>query len=434
MRMDKKGNATIGIKNPGYTSALTAEILDAMIDGVTITSIQGEIITINRAMAKQTGYEKEEVIGKNAADILASKKDQAAFLAHREILTAGKPIAASEFLAVRKDGTEYPVSASLSLLRDTDGKPNAVVAVSRDITRQKQLEQELQLQNEQLETQNEELRAINEELRATEEELRVSNEELQAANEELKEAEEQLIRSEKLAAIGQLAGGVGHELRNPLGAIKNAAYYIRGKLVRSELAQAEPRIMEFMNIIDEEINSSNKIINDLLGFSRVGKPTVFPARLEPVINDTISRLTIPENIRLTRKFDLNLPDVEVDAKQIGQVLVNVITNAIQAMPDGGRLTISTRQTDPFAEIKVTDTGHGIAPEVLDKIFNPLFTTRAKGIGLGLAVCKTIIDRHGGQISVESQTGQGTTFTIKLPLPKEQHEPEVKDEKNKYPGS
>jgi len=268
---------------------------------------------------------------------------------------------------------------------------------------------------EELHQTNEELRAANEELRATEEELRASNEELEAANEEIRETQEQLIRSERLAAIGQLAGGVGHELRNPLGAIKNAAYYIKGKIAKSELGQKEPRVVEFLEIMDEEINSSNKIINDLLGFSRVGKPSVALTRIEEVIDDAISHTPVPEGIELTKKLIENLPEIEIDAAQIRQVLVNMITNAVQAMPGGGKLTIEARGKDDFMEVAVADTGCGIPEGVIGKIFDPLFTTKAKGIGLGLAVCKSIIDRHGGCIEVKSRVGEGTIFSIKLPL-------------------
>ncbi len=278
-----------------------------------------------------------------------------------------------------------------------------------------QMTDEIQKRNEQLEATNEELRAANEELQATEEELRASNEELQAASDELREAQEQLIRSERLAAIGQLAGGVGHELRNPLGAIKNAVYYVRGKVTSSELAQKEPRVTEFLNIVDDEISASNKIINDLLGFSRVGKPAVSPTRIEKVIEAALSRTTIPENIELVKKLDAGSPDIEIDSDQIQQVLVNVITNAVQAMPEGGKLAIGARKGNEFVEMKITDTGCGIPEEAIDKIFDPLFTTKAKGIGLGLAVCRSIIERHQGIIEVESKVGKGTTFTIKLPL-------------------
>ena len=275
--------------------------------------------------------------------------------------------------------------------------------------------EKLQASEEEIRASNEELRAANEELQATGEELRAANEELQAANEELKETQEKLVRSERLAAIGQLAGGVGHELRNPLGAIKNAVYYIRGKVVKSELAQKEPRVIEFLGIVDDEIASSTKIISDLLSFSRVGKPAVSPARIDKVIDDALSHTPIPENIELTKKVMASLPEVEIDADQVRQVLVNMITNAVQAMPEGGKLAIAARAKDSFLEVEIADTGCGIAEKAMDKLFEPLYTTKAKGIGLGLAVCKSIIDRHDGYIVVASSVGKGTTFTIKLPL-------------------
>jgi len=232
---------------------------------------------------------------------------------------------------------------------------------------------------------------------------------------ELRETQEGLIRSERLAAIGQLAGGVGHELRNPLGAIKNATYYIKGKIAKNELAQKEPKVIEFINIMDDEINACVKIINDLLGFSRVGKPSVSPTQIKNVIEDALSRTTIPESIELIKKLDAELPQIEIDASQIQQVLVNMIINAVQAMPEGGKLIIGARGKEGFLEVRIADTGCGIPKEAIDKIFDPLFTTKAKGIGLGLAVCKTIIDRHEGKIEVKSQVGKGTTFIIKLPL-------------------
>lgn len=406
-----------------------AAIIDAMIDGVTIADMQGRITDFNRAAVEQLGYEKEEAIGKTPGELFIAEKELPRFFEAIKTLLSGKSIEASDYLAKRKDGAEFAVSVSLSLLRDTEGKSNAIVAVHRDITERKRMEQEIQDKNEQLEAaneklqaseeelraSNEELEAANEELRATEEELRATNEELQVANEELKNTQEQLIRSERLAAIGQLAGGVGHELRNPLGAIKNAVYYIKGKVANSEVGQKEPRIMEFLDIIDNEINTSNKIINDLLGFSRVQKPAVSPARVEKVIEDALSRTAIPENIELTKKLDTNLPEVEIDPGQIQQVFINMITNAVQAMPEGGKLTISAREKDRFLEVEITDAGCGIPKESINKIFDPLFTTKAKGIGLGLAVCKAIIDRHEGSIEVKSKVGKGTTFNVRLPL-------------------
>ena len=367
----------------------------------------GNITYVNEATARTLGYSKEEMIGKHVTQFLSKEVLEKDFKpGWEELITKGKITV--EAVWVTKDGKEIYGEQKVVAIYDSDGNYAGSRAVFRDLTERKRAERELQEKNEQLDTQNEELRA-------TEEELRAANEELQAANEELRETQEQLIRSEKLAAIGQLAGGVGHELRNPLGAIKNAVYYVKGKVAKSELGQKEPRVIEFLDIADDEVNSSNKIINDLLGFSRVGKPSVSLARIKEVIDDALSHLTIPQNIEVVKKLDADLPEVSIDTDQTRQVLVNMIMNAVQAMPEGGRLTISAREGDKFLEVEISDTGCGIPKEAIGKIFDPLFTTRAKGIGLGLAVCKAIIDRHQGHIEVESEVGKGTTFAIRLPL-------------------
>ena len=269
--------------------------------------------------------------------------------------------------------------------------------------------------NEQLDAQNEELRAANEELRATEEELRATNEELQSANDELRETQEQLVRSERLAAIGQLASGVGHELRNPLGAIRNAIFYIQRKVAKTDLPTTEPRAVEFLKIIDEEVDAANKVISDLLGFARVSKPAVAPVDVAGIIEDAIKHTTPPENVELARDIDNDLPRVMVDADQIRQVFVNIVLNAQQAMAEGGRLDIRAKNRGEFVVVNFTDTGGGIPESVMSRIFDPLFTTKARGIGLGLAVSRSILERHGGDIQVESQGRRGTTFTVSLPI-------------------
>jgi len=261
------------------------------------------------------------------------------------------------------------------------------------------------------------LKKRSEELRTTQEELNARNEELQTANDKLLETQEQLIRSEKLAAIGQLASGVGHELRNPLGAIKNAGFYIRRRVANTDLPNTEPRVIEFLDIIEEEVNSANKVITDLLGFSRVAKPTVAPANIAGIIEDALRYTPIPENVALTKEINNDIPMVMVDGDQIKQVFLNIILNALQAMPEGGRLDIKASDKGKCVEVEFVDTGSGIPDSVKKKIFDPLFTTKAKGVGLGLSVCKTIIEHHEGEIEVKSQAGKGTTFTISLPTQK-----------------
>ena len=175
--------------------------------------------------------------------------------------------------------------------------------------------------------------------------------------------------------------------------------------------------MEFLSIIEEEVNSANKVITDLLGFSRVAKPTVAPANIAGIIEDALRYTPVPENVELIKDINNNLPMVMVDGDQIKQVFLNIILNALQEMPEGGRLEIRATDKGKCVDVEFIDTGGGIPDSVKKKIFDPLFTTKAKGVGLGLSVCKTIIEHHEGDIKVQSKVGEGTTFTISLPTQK-----------------
>jgi len=349
---------------------LFSHCVESSIDSMAMGDLNGKITYVNQAFVRMFGYSKEELIGKDIAFIYSEEQIPKLKEALKTTMEGGWT---GELIGKRKNGGLFPIAVSSSRVVDDKENVIAIMANHRDITERRRMEKEL------------------------------------------REMQEELIRSEKLAAIGQLAGGIGHELRNPLGAIKNAVYYIKRKVAMSELAQKEPRVMEFLDIMDDEINASDKIISDLLGFSRVGKPSVSPTRIENVIEDALPHLTIPENIELTKELDADLPEVEIDAGQIRQVFINIIMNAVEAMPEGGRLTIGAKEKNSFLEVEIADTGCGIPQEAVGKIFDPLFTTKARGIGLGLTVCKAIIDRHQGVIEVESQVGKGTTFTVRLPL-------------------
>lgn len=236
---------------------------------------------------------------------------------------------------------------------------------------------------------------------------------------ELREAQGRLVRAERLAAIGELSAGVAHELRNPLGAIKNAVYYIKGKLPGSDLVRDHPRVGEFLEIMGEEVESSNQIITDLMDFARVNPPNLSPTTLETVVENALSRIEINKNVNVIKAFEPAFRrQVLVDSEQLRRAFANLIKNADEAMPEGGTLTISARAADGFVELQFRDTGHGISDADLPKIFDPLFTTKPKGIGLGLAIVKQIIERHAGSISVTSKPGEGATFTIRLPVNKE----------------
>lgn len=239
--------------------------------------------------------------------------------------------------------------------------------------------------------------------------------ELEEANKQLLEAQDQLLRTEKLAAIGQLAGSVAHDLRNPLGVIKNAIYYLRRRLSGSEVAQSNPRIGQFLQIIDQEVEHSNQVIADLMTFARVNAPSLSPTDLLEVLESAQSGMEINENVRVARRFDADLPDVLADSEQLRRVFMNLTMNAQDAMPEGGELTVSARRVDGFAEVAFSDTGVGISDEDVKKVFDPLSTTKSNGTGLGLAICQQIVSRHGGTIGVASQPSAGATFTVRLPL-------------------
>jgi signal transduction histidine kinase len=235
------------------------------------------------------------------------------------------------------------------------------------------------------------------------------------AEEELREAQEQLVRREKLAVLGQLAGGVSHELRNPLGAIKNAAYFLN--IVMSE-GEPEPEVKETLEILEKEVATSERIIGSLLDFARP-KPLVRrKVEINDVVREALSRTTVPDAqcVEVVSQLDETLPVVLADPGQLAQVFGNLILNGIQAMPEGGRLAIKSEVESPeWLVVSFTDTGVGIAEEKLGRLFEPLFTTKAKGIGLGLALAKALVEEHGGTIEVQSTVGKGSTFTVRLPV-------------------
>ncbi len=227
---------------------------------------------------------------------------------------------------------------------------------------------------------------------------------------ELRDAQEQLVRKEKLAVLGQLAGGVGHELRNPLGAIKNAAYFLN-----MALEKPEPEVKESLKIMEKELATSERIISSLLDLARPSSPIRRKVDINDLVQGALSRSSIPENIEVVNQPDEALPVILADPDQLIQVFQNIILNAAQAMPEGGRLSLRSEVPGPeWVTISITDTGVGIPEENLGKLFEPLFTTRARGMGLGLAVIKALVEVHGGRIEVESEVGKGSTFKVRLP--------------------
>jgi signal transduction histidine kinase len=235
-------------------------------------------------------------------------------------------------------------------------------------------------------------------------------EKMAARTKELHQAQERLIRQEKLAVLGKLAGGVGHELRNPLGVIANAVYFLR--LI---LPEADDTVQEYLGIIETRLFEAEKIISDLLSLSRTRPAERQAVLISTVLADSLKNNPAPEMVQVVIDVAADLPLVFIDPQQIGQVLTNLITNAYQAMPEGGTLSVRARLVAEQLQLSLSDTGLGMPAEVQEKIFEPLFTTKANGIGLGLVVSKNLVEVNGGLIEVKSTAGQGTTFMVNLPL-------------------
>ena len=238
---------------------------------------------------------------------------------------------------------------------------------------------------------------------------------VEQANAQLLDAQNQLIRTEKMAAIGELSAGVAHDLRNPLGAIRNGVYFLKARMAKTNLLATEPRVSESLSIMDDCVTQCDKIITDLLFFARISAPAYSPMLLKGALDSTVETVGTPEGLTVIKEFDDEEVELEGDYDQLVRVFSNLAVNAQEAMPKGGVLTIGVQREGPAVAITFADTGSGLSPEELDKVFNPLYTTKIHGTGLGLAVCQQIIAKHNGKLEVDSQLGVGTTFTVTLPL-------------------
>jgi len=254
-------------------------------------------------------------------------------------------------------------------------------------------------------------------LKSSNEEIIKRSNELERANRELKETQAQLIQTEKLSSLGRLAAGVAHELNNPLTGVMTFSHL----LLKNAKDEADRKDLE---VIVRETTRCREIIKGILDFARETPPQRKPCQVNDVIEKALSILehqSLFHNIQIERNLNEKLPQIWIDENQIEQVLMNMALNAAEAMNGQGILAISSslNQRDDCVEILVVDTGTGISRENLNKIFDPFFTTKdpQKGTGLGLSVSYGIIQKHHGEILVESEVGKGTTFTIKLPVEK-----------------
>jgi PAS domain S-box-containing protein len=362
-------------------------LIDSAPGGVLVVDLNGIIRCTNPAFLRLIGCHSEaEIIGKHFTELeTVRKEDIPKFTEMFKSIIEKKASSPMEFFYVSKEGTSRWVEVHPSLLTK-DGQLAGIQVIMRDVTTRKHMEQELQDYSEHLE------------------------ELVKQRTKDLQVAEKRLLKVERLAAIGELAGMVGHDLRNPLMSIAAAQYYLK---MTSESKLNEQQL-DMLSIIEEDIAYCNKVVNDLQDYAREMRLEIASVKPRTLLQASLSTISVPKNIRILNKA-LSKPAMQIDALLMRRAFSNIIKNAIDAMPEGGKLTIATNETESALEFTFADTGNGIPKQVLKKIGKPLFTTKARGMGFGLAICYRIVEAHKGKISIESTVGKGTTVRVALPI-------------------
>jgi PAS domain S-box-containing protein len=373
-------------KMAAQASGRLAAIVESSEDAIISKDLNGIIASWNQAAERIFGYTAEEAVGKPITILIPPDRhdEEPGILAR---IRRGERVEHYETVRQRKDGSLLDISLTISPIRDALGNIVGASKIARDITRRKLIEEALRQSEERSRQQAQEL-------------------------------EQQLIMSGRLVSLGELTASMAHEFNNPLGIIMG---FVEDLLSSTDPANPNYRALQ---IINEESKRCREIVRDLMEYARPKTTEFCPTSLVDVIDKTLQLVEnrlYKQKVAVEKTIEPDLPSTQADAPQLEQVLVNLYLNAIDAMPEGGKLTVNAgiARSDflaPMAVITVADTGFGIAEADLAKIFQPFFTAKKRrGMGLGLPICERIIKNHGGKIEVESQPGKGTTFNIYLPL-------------------
>jgi len=364
-------------------------IHNSMTEGLVVIDTDCRIINANKAYLDLMKYSLDEIIGKHCYEVSHMRdtpcESEQNICPVNTVIKTQKPVTVIHEHFDREGHSTY-VELTVSPILDEKGNIIQLIETHRDITNRILMENELRRINVELE------------------------ERVLERTRELENAQEQLLQSERLATIGQLAGSVAHDIRNPIGSVSNSIYYLN----RISDEKTDIRFKKHLEFMSQEISRTNDIITDLLNFSRENIPIKSKGDINNLIEITLNSVECPEHIIITKHFDINLPYISFDPTQMQRVFQNLIYNAQQAMTDGGELEIITSQENGWVLVQFNDTGSGIPQEKLEKIFDPLFTTKSKGVGLGLTIVKNLIEKHDGTIEVESKPGKGSSFKVILP--------------------
>jgi signal transduction histidine kinase/HAMP domain-containing protein len=365
--------------------------------GVLIEDKDCNIRFMNKTLIETFGQQ----VGQKCYEKLKGQTRMCSFCPIEEILVKGK----NSLTYLDQDNLGHFYELSASLFQDEKGE-KFVLETLRDITERKKLETQVEEYTHNLEK---------------------TNDELAHALQSLKETQSQLIQVEKMAAVGQLAAGVAHELNNPLGGILGYSQFALEKIDQKSLASFDAEdtrnLHQYLKDIEEQTKKCRAIIQSLLKFSRASKHEDHqPTDIAQVLKETLvftQHQIVKHKVKLLQELEEPLPLIQGHPSQLQQVFTNLILNAVQAMPQGGTLTVQSRKGEGSKTVEVSfiDTGTGIAAENLDKVFEPFFTTKkvGEGTGLGLSVSYGLIKEHGGEIKVKSQKNQGASFTVILPV-------------------
>ncbi len=367
------------------------KVIDTAVVWIDLLDREGNVTLWNRAAELISGYPREEVIGHMKIwEWLYSDPEYRDWIfgKAKEIIEKGERVENLESTIKCKDGTLKTISWYTNNIVGKEGKPIGSIAVGIDVTERKHLESKIEEYTKHLE---------------------------QLVDERTK----RLREAERLAAIGETAAIVGHDLRNPLQVISNLLY-----LMEKAVTKIPPRCREIVEKkglretfedMTVQVEYMNKIVFDLQDYARPLETKLVETDLRHLMEETLSTLMVQENIKVSLLIPEDFPKLLVDSTLMRRVFTNLITNAHQAMPEGGELTIKASRVDKDVLINIKDTGIGIPKENLEKIFKPLFTTKAKGTGLGLPACKRLAEAQSGSITVESEVGKGSIFTVRIPL-------------------
>jgi chemotaxis family two-component system sensor kinase Cph1 len=351
-------------------SLYTRSLIEASLDPLVTISKEGKITDVNKATEKVTGCTREELIGSDFSDYFTEPEKARA--GYQKVFTEGS-VKDYPLVVRHKCGELTDVLYNAAIYRNNIGEVQGVFAAARDITERKK------------------------------------------AEEEAKENARKLKDAERLAAIGATAGMVGHDIRNPLQAITSDVYLLKDSLESMPEMPTKKDVAESLEGIEKNVDYINKIVQDLQDYARPIIPSSNEIELAILFEEVTLKMAIPEKIEAFYQIEKGAEKLITDSALLKRILANLVNNAVQTMPNGGKLTICAHKEANSEVITIKDTGVGIPEEVKPKLFTPMVTTKSKGQGFGLAVVKRMTDALGGTVSFESQEGKGTTFTIRLPI-------------------